>query len=194
MKIKIHPLAFFCLFVNSLIMPRAAFVAYVFSVLLHEAGHIAAAGFARKKPREIKILPVGISIGYDVCDSYKNIIFIASAGPFMNAAAALFTFILPLQYEFSVYMRLFSLSLALLNLLPVSFFDGGSIMHSLLAMKSGISAAENAARAADIFFLGAVWLAAVYIFFYSAVNASLLIFSSYVFAAAILKKDAAVTR
>ena len=192
MKINIHPLAFFCIFINAIIMPRAAFSAFAVSVLLHESGHIIAAALSGKKPREIKILPVGISIGYDTCGSYRNVIFTALAGPFMNAATVIFTFFLPPGYEFAVYTRIFSLSLCVLNLLPVSFFDGGSVLYSVLALNFGIRAAENTARAADIFFLGAVWLAAVYVFFYSAVNASLLIFSAYVFAAVIMKNDRAL--
>ena len=88
----------------------------------------------------------------------------------------------------------FSLSLAAMNLIPLSFFDGGSALGDVLAMRFGIAAADNTARVLDAVILGFFFLIAVYIFFYSSENASLLILFAYLFAVIIMKRDGSLTR
>lgn len=193
-KFRLHPFALFGFAVSLAAMPAPCFAALAVCTLLHECGHLTAAALLGRAPREITVLPMGISIDYGEAGSYRDICLVALAGPFLNLLTAAMACVLPLSSDFAAYAVLFSLSLAAMNLIPLSFFDGGSALGAMLAVRFGISAADNTARVLDAVILGFFFLIAVYIFFYSAENASLLILSAYLFAVMIMKRDSSFTR
>lgn len=193
-KFRLHPFAFFGFAVSLVAMPTSCFVALAVSAVLHECGHLTAAALLGRAPREITVLPIGISIDYGAAGSYRDICLAALAGPFLNLLTAAMACVLPLSSDFAAYAVAFSLSLAAMNLIPLSFFDGGSALGAVLAMRFGIAAADNTARVLDAVILGFFFLIAVYIFFYSSENASLLILFAYLFAVIIMKRDGSLTR
>lgn len=193
-KFRLHPFAFFGFAVSLAAMPTSCFVALAVSAVLHECGHLTAAALLGRAPQEITVLPIGISIDYGAAGSYRDICLAALAGPFLNLLTAAMACVLPLSSDFAAYAVAFSLSLAAMNLIPLSFFDGGSALSAVLAMRFGIAAADNTARVLDAVILGFFFLIAVYIFFYSSENASLLILFAYLFAVIIMKRDGSLTR
>ena len=80
----IHPFAAAGLFLLFAAMPRTYAFAAVSSVLLHEAGHMTAALLLDKRVTEIRLMPVGISIGLSAAASYREEFLIAAAGPFIS--------------------------------------------------------------------------------------------------------------
>lgn len=194
MKISLHPFAVFGFVISLIALPPPCFAALVVSTLLHECGHITAAALLKKTPREITVLPMGISISYSEIGSYRDICLVALAGPFMNLLTAAAVPLFSLSSDFAAYALLFSLSLAAMNLIPLSFFDGGSALCAVISMRFGLHTADNIARVLDALILGGFFLIAVYIFFYSTENASLLILSAYLFAVMIMKRDTTLTR
>ena len=193
-KINLHPLAVFGFVVSMLNLPRACFSALAVSALLHECGHLIAAALLGSRPSEITLLPIGISISYRTARSYKAICLVALAGPFLNLIEAAAVPLFPLNADFAAYAKATALSLAAMNLIPLSFFDGGSALRCVIAVRFGMNAADTVARVLDTLVLGFFFLIAVYIFFYSAENASLLILCAYLFAVMIMKNDSAFTR
>ena len=193
-KFRLHPFAFFGFAVSLAAMPTSCFAALAVSAVLHECGHLTAAALLGRAPREITVLPIGISIDYGAAGSYRDICLAALAGPFLNLLTAAMACVLPLSSDFAAYAVAFSLSLAAMNLIPLSFFDGGSALRCVIAVRFGMNAADTVARLLDTLVLGFFFLIAVYIFFYSAENASLLILCAYLFAVMIMKNDSAFTR
>lgn len=108
----------------------------VIAVLLHEAGHILAARAVGMKFGHLRLTPTGLRL-ITKCDfsSYDDELTIALGGPMANALSALLMRLLcsvcPLLVGFSSRFIPLSLSLALLNLLPLRSFDGARILYCL---------------------------------------------------------------
>ncbi len=185
-KLRIHPFAISGLFLLLFSMPQAYTFAVLTSVILHETGHLCASLLYGKHPEYIKIMPTGISIGLSVSSSYKEEIAIAAAGPLINllycAASPLF------PTEASETVKTVSLLLCLINLLPISTFDGGRILESSLAFFFGEAPAERILQITTAACLCCLWVLSLYIFFYSGINMALLIFCAYLFSFLITKK------
>lgn len=120
-KFRLHPFAFFGFAVSLAAMPTSCFAALAVSAVLHECGHLTAAALLGRAPREITVLPIGISIDYGAAGSYRDICLAALAGPFLNLLTAAMACVLPLSSDFAAYAVAFSLSLAAMNLIPLSF-------------------------------------------------------------------------
>ncbi len=186
-KIRVHPFAVSGLFVLLFVMPRAYTFAVLSSVLLHEIGHLIASLLYHKPPRSIKIMPTGISIELAPASSYREEIITCAAGPFMNllyiAAASVFPSAL------SETVRTVSLLLCLLNLLPLETFDGGRILGAFCSLFLSERIADEILQITTAFCLTVLWVLSLYIFFYSGMNMTLLIFCAYLFSYLILKKS-----
>lgn len=185
-RIRIHPFAISGLFLLLFVMPRTYAFAVLSSVILHEMGHLTASLLYRKRPEYVKLMPTGISIGLLSSSSYIEEIVIAAAGPLMNLAYCAAVSLLPLALSETV--RTVSLLLCLLNLLPIATFDGGRILSAVLSLFFGETASEKILQLTTAACLACLWVLSLYIFFYSGVNMSLLIFSAYLFSYLILKK------
>lgn len=185
-KIRVHPFAISGLFVLLFVMPRTYTFAVLSSVLLHELGHLTASLLYHKSPRSIKIIATGISIELAPASSYTEEIVTCAAGPLMNllyiAAASFFS------SHLSETVRTVSLLLCLLNLLPLETFDGGRILGAFCSLFFSERLADDILQITTAFSLTVLWVLSLYIFFYSGINMTLLIFSAYLFSYLILKK------
>ena len=85
-------------------------------------------------------------------------------------------------------MKSVSLLLCFLNLLPIATLDGGRVLKSVLAILFGEAVAERILQITTALCLVLLWIFSLYIFFYSGINITLLVFSSYLFSYLILKK------
>ena len=184
--IHVHPFALPGLFLLLFAMPRAYAFSVLSSVLLHEMGHLFASLLYHKPPRSIKIVPTGISLGLVSASSYVEEIVVAAAGPLMNLLCFTLTPLFPSALTNT--MKSVSLLLCFLNLLPIATLDGGRVLKSVLAILFGETVAERILQITTALCLVLLWIFSLYIFFYSGINITLLVFSSYLFSYLILKK------
>ena len=81
-----------------------------------------------------------------------------------------------------------SLSLAVLNLLPLKTLDGGRMAGALLSQLFGEEASDKVLYVSTCACLAVLWMLSLYIFFYSGINFTLLLFCAYLFSYLIVKK------
>ena len=132
-------------------------------------------------------MPVGISIGLSAAASYREEFLIAAAGPFISLLyAGVAFFWMPQEVGTSVCSL--SLSLAVLNLLPLKTLDGGRMAGAVLSQLFGEEASDKVLYVTTCACLAVLWMLSLYIFFYSGVNFTLLLFCAYLFSYLIVKK------
>lgn len=131
MKIRIAPATLLFLFLlafnQSLLLP-----ATLLAALFHECGHLVAARLLDIPIRLMEIDLFGAKI-YPArfIPSYRQELLLAAAGPLFSLLLGVF--LLPHGTAFSVTVRDATFSFALFNLLPISDFDGGRILHATLS-------------------------------------------------------------
>lgn len=151
------------------------------AALIHECGHLAAAHLTQTPLRLLEIDVMGAKIYPAVqIRSYRAEGLLAAAGP---CASLLLLF--PLAFfasPFADALRVATLSFAVFNLLPINGFDGGRVLHSLLAGAFSEKVAERV-----LFFT--TYLSLLLLFSLSSClllrygeNASLAVLSAYLFA------------
>ncbi|MBE6666489.1 MAG: hypothetical protein E7603_09825 [Ruminococcaceae bacterium] len=185
-RISVHPFAAAGLFLLFFASPPSYTFAVLSSVILHEAGHTVMAGFFAKKPLSVRIMPTGISILLPPASSYTQELLIAAAGPLMNLLYALLCGFLP--YGVGGTVRGVSLLLAALNLIPIAPLDGGKMLSALISPFFGTEISTRISEFFSLLLLAALWILSLYIFFYSGVNFTLLLFCAYLFSYLVLKK------
>ena len=141
MKVRIAPAALLLLFLAARHSPLR-FCALLTAVAVHEAGHLAAARMLSLPVRKLEFDVFGARLFTAPLPSYSAECILAGAGPLFSLAAG-FAF-LPLKQPFFATVSAFSFSFALLNLLPVSGFDGGRMLAALLAARRGPYFADRA--------------------------------------------------
>lgn len=184
-KISSDPLSLFICFTLFVILPTETFIFAFLAVLCHEAAHAVMGGLFKMKIREIKIMPVGISILMSPPRSYLCEAAVALSGPFMNALLSVAVLFACGKNE------LFYISLALcaLNLLPLRSLDGGAAIRALMSMIFCEKAAEVMLDIFGIITLAFLYIIAVYVLFYTTENFALIAFTSYMFVFTVIKRD-----
>ncbi len=131
------------------------------TLLIHEAGHIAAALICGAPLLGIRARPGGLSL---VCRterlSYPRAAFVYAGGAAANLLAAAAA-----RVGGGALSPLcaFSVGAAVFNLLPLPGSDGVGILYSLICCFAGPGAAERISRAAADLGMLAFWVAAVYL-------------------------------
>ena len=141
MKIRITPGA--ALFLAVLALDRGTvFAASMLAATFHECGHLLAARFLHIRLRLLELDLMGARL-YPCrsIPSYRAELLLAAAGPLASLALALP--FLGTSAPFFVALRNATLSFALFNLLPIEGFDGGRILHALLACRFGERGARH---------------------------------------------------
>ncbi len=134
-KIKISPSVLLLLFTlaaaRDLTLPAVFLAAFI-----HELGHLLAAYALNIKIRLFELDIFGAKLyPARALPSYITEGALAVAGP--AASFLLWVLLLPFSTPFAVLLRNTSLALGLFNLFPVSGFDGGRILSSLLSPRLG---------------------------------------------------------
>ena len=93
-----------------------------------------------------------------------------------------------LPYGVGGTVRGVSLLLGMLNLLPLAPLDGGRILSALLSPLFGSEICGVISEFCSLILLALLWVLSLYIFFYSGINCTLLLFCSYLFSYIVLKK------
>ena len=179
MKIKIKCFAIM-LFLSLVISHSIFAICVLAAVILHECGHILAAKCLRINLSECKIDIFGASLSPESNDfSYKDEIILCICGPLSNFFTSLIAlpFLLSSNHEALLYFILASLSLAILNLLPIKGFDGGRICQAILCLITDPNFANTVISVISFICIFILWLISVYLLLITRSNLSLFVFS-----------------
>ncbi|MBE6619759.1 MAG: hypothetical protein E7625_00130 [Ruminococcaceae bacterium] len=147
----------------------------VAAIVLHEMGHVLAARAVGVRFGRLRLTRTGLRLitGEDGFPSYDHELICALGGPLANALAALhlrvFCLVFPTLSAFASRWIPLSLSLALLNLLPLRGFDGARIVYCFLCSHHRRLPSLTPDRAGRVIsllsclVLTALWLLAVYL-------------------------------
>ncbi|MBR2295923.1 MAG: site-2 protease family protein [Clostridia bacterium] len=137
----------------------------ILAYIIHELGHIIIAKINHIPMRKFKIGSFRLSLSYD-CSGvpYKKELFVCLGGIAFNLLFASLMAILKLyKYDSISFFILCNLSLALMNLYPVSTLDGGGILKCLLMMLFDTEKAEKISKIISLIAVFILWLCAVYL-------------------------------
>ena len=151
------------------------------AVAIHEAGHIFAGAAAKRKINSVTLTALGADIEYSGAVPYKTDLIIALSGPLYSIASGLIFF------RFFPIFSVISVIYGVLNLIPVSCFDGGRALRCALYLFADIDAAGRICDVIGVFFLIIMYVFSVFLLFYTSFNASLLFVCAYVFIRSYIK-------
>lgn len=157
------------------------------SALLHELGHLGAAGLLRVPVEGMILYPFGaeIRLGATLRSYWKDML-VTAAGSAVNWLLAWIGG--RLGGVPGDCLAAANLVLGTVNLLPISGLDGGILCYSLLCLLTDARRAAVAARCISFFSLFLFWLAAVYILLVADGDPSLLFLVCALFASVFLRQ------
>ncbi len=140
-RLRIHPLFTLLMFMSVVTGHYVEIVTLFSIVILHEAGHVAAAKYYDWRLREIQLTPFGGVVLADEEGSKpaKEEAIIALAGPVVNVLLVLLAY--GLQWfgvwsdRWTQYFVEANLTLMVFNLLPILPLDGGRIVQAFISFK-----------------------------------------------------------
>lgn len=180
MKIKIGFLAL-CTLIGYLFTNPMFAMAAVLAATLHELSHIGMAKLCGIAFRELSITPFGAALTpASFMGSYREEILIAAAGPCANLICAGVIFPLT-EIPFISLFFLSSLFYALLNLLPVTGFDGGRVLSCLLSQRFSPTFCTRLLTVTSFLIVFFLWSFSVYILLRVGNSLSLFMFSCSLF-------------
>ena len=170
-----------CLYLNS--SYSSVFIAAFVSALLHEMMHLAFLISYGCKNIELSLLPSGAKISGVSLNTlgYRQNIAVCLSAPVLNIILSVLFF---LVYRIFNHMKILQVAeinflLGGVNLLPMSFLDGGRALFSFLCIKKDLSFAGNILFACDVAVLLALLTVIVFFMFIRIDFLSLLIFFIY---------------
>ena len=158
---------------------------------LHELGHVVAAKALGIRFSEFSLSLLGARLNTETkLISYKSEMILALSGPLVNIFC--FAAFLPQALTqgaggaflscFCSYFCAASITLGVLNLLPISTFDGGRIVYSATALIKDDITARKISRSLSFICLIFLWSASVYLLIKTGSSLSLFTFSLTLFA------------
>lgn len=154
-----------CLYLNS--SYSSAFIAAFVSALLHEMMHLAFLISYGCKNIELTLLPSGAKISGAALKrlNYRQNIAVTISAPVLNIILSVLLFFV---YRIGTNMKILQAAqlnflLGAVNLLPMSFLDGGRALFSFICIKKDLAFAENVLLVCDIVIL--LLLLSIIVFF-----------------------------
>lgn len=184
----------FCLIICLVLLidKTGLFLPTIIAAAIHEAGHLFCMFVFDCLPLEIRFVPCGIEITKRRSDYGVNTVLLSLAGPMLNIAVALTSFMNYYLYnrENVLYFAAINLVLGLFNLLPARGLDGGTIVISMLFKKFSLNTSERILTCMS-FFISLLFLSgAVFVYLSGIKNLSLILASFYIaFCALFMKKE-----
>lgn len=170
-----------CLYLNS--SYSSLFIAAFVSALLHEMMHLAFLISYGCKNIELILLPSGAKISGASLNTlgYRQSVAVCLSAPVLNILLSVLLFFV---YRIFGNMKILQIAeinflLGAVNLLPMSFLDGGRALFSFLCIKKDLSLAGNILFICDIVVLGLLLTVIVFFMFIRIDFLSLLIFFVY---------------
>ncbi len=147
--------------------------------LVHELGHILTTRLVGGKIRKITVGVFKIAIGYDTYSvSYGKEFIVSIAGIIFNLMLALFCYAFNnSNSEILSFLVTCNLSLALVNLYPVSILDGGRLLKLTLLAIFSQEKAEKISRHVSFFGAILLWFVSIYLQLVFSANISMLLIS-----------------
>ena len=145
------------------------------AILVHETGHVVASKIVGVPLVSLAVKPVGMSMRFDFCRvGYFREAVVHLGGPIagvLTAALALLMF-----QEKCITFCGISTVLSVVNLLPISGFDGGGVLLCILSSVLRPDIAEKISRAVSAVFLLILWGSVLWIELRVGANLSLIAF------------------
>lgn len=151
----------------------------ILAYAIHELGHIFFAYITGAKIKKMRGGVFHLSISYSTeALSYKKEALICSGGIIFNLISALLAFLINTKSNDTLStFCLLNISLALMNLCPISILDGSGILKSLLLIKTRGDVAEKICLIVSFVFAILLWLITVYLQIIISANVSLFLIS-----------------
>ena len=152
----------------------------VFCYILHETGHIIVAKLVGAEiVGGIKKKAMRLIISYDCSNiSYFREMLVCGGGIFFNLLFALVATVFHLAAsEVGKFFIICNISLAVMNLYPISILDGGGILRSINLMIFEQEKAEKICKITSFVFALILWFLAVYLLLVFSANISLFLIS-----------------
>lgn len=153
--------------------------------LLHELSHVLCAYHLGISVSRITIYPFGVAaqLSGEYIKSSEKEFLIAFSGPFLNIILFWICIILAKLFSFDIlnFCIDINIAMAVVNLIPALPLDGGRMLKSILASQFGIIRAYNFMMHLSRTLICALGIFAVYLFFSSDFNFSLILISAFLF-------------
>ena len=184
--ITLHPLFFAFGLYNALLGRLWSFLVYTLSALIHEFGHALVAGNCGYSIKRLSLMPYGATLTGDFDElCFKDEFKVVLAGPltsfFIAIGISALWWFYPESYPFTQIAFEANLSIALVNLLPVTPLDGGRLLSACSKQFFGKERGKFLLKIGGLFI--SVFLTVAFIFncINSSANFSLLFFSAFIF-------------
>lgn len=154
-------------------------IVLVISYIIHELGHITIAKINSVPMKKFKVGSFRLSLSYDCSGvSYKKEMSVCLGGILFNFAAALLAYLSGAgKIAVGGFFILCNISLALVNLYPVSVLDGGGILRCIFMMLFDEERAQRISKIISFISVFFLWLCAVYLQLVFDANISMLFIS-----------------
>ena len=174
---------FTCVLVGciALTAPRY-FFALLFSVSIHEAGHIILAILRGINLKELRLGIFGAALcPVNLMYSYKDEIVMCIGGPLFNFISAVIA-IKIFSFSINSLFVMSSICLATLNMLPIIGFDGGRITIACLNMILDPLLTQRVMKTISFIFIFSLWTMSLYLLLRLSSSLTLFVFCISMFA------------
>ncbi len=168
-KIRISTAAFIAAVSLFFMLEPSIGISAVFSVLIHESGHLLMGGLCGARIRRITLATPGAVIEFDRTFGYHDGILVYGAGIFFNLISGAFATVFGEKY---IVFMLFSLGYALINMIPISGLDGGRLLECVLSFFLSYRVHDTVCKWISFLSLFFLWQCSIYILFKTQINIS----------------------